>query len=385
MCHPRHNHSFKKKKRKTSKSHRNFLKCKMQSIQAIVCGTIIPAVSIHELPRVNRSIYRSMGIQADEIFEKCTMYDNGIKMDCALNFHWIPVFDLRGLPSNCYALNSLWGNATVTRKIIGRKTVFILMLKGFEEHLFYERIPRAYQVMVHSSYALVNPFVGGFSASRCYDYFVYISMVHKILQPFPYSTNCTDYITLWYERDGKSPLNQNMCTEECILNISLATDNCVNSYNSVYPTDAMACRGTLDYDEVYEKCHNENCNPACNDENFIMNVQEVKHASEDTSDVKSCSTKIVISFERMEEIRFEYIPKYESIELFSYVGGYLGVWLGISLIAVFEFVECLVVLISVCALKCGKVSQRKRVFTASTKYDNHFGRVFGDVGSVTIY
>ncbi|KFM79363.1 hypothetical protein X975_09995, partial [Stegodyphus mimosarum] len=46
----------------------------------------------------------------------------------------------------------------------------------------------------------------------------------------------------------------------------------------------------------------------------------------------------------METTVYEYSPKFQNIETFSYLGGYVGMWLGISLVAVFDFLETLVVI-----------------------------------------
>ncbi|GBO11395.1 hypothetical protein AVEN_264954-1 [Araneus ventricosus] len=47
---------------------------------------------------------------------------------------------------------------------------------------------------------------------------------------------------------------------------------------------------------------------------------------------------IDILFDSFEITNLTYNPKFESLELFSAVGGYMGMWLGISLVAVYDFV-----------------------------------------------
>ncbi|GIY93328.1 uncharacterized protein CEXT_45841 [Caerostris extrusa] len=46
---------------------------------------------------------------------------------------------------------------------------------------------------------------------------------------------------------------------------------------------------------------------------------------------------IEILFDRFEITNLTYNPKFESLELFSVIGGYMGMWLGISLVAVYDF------------------------------------------------
>ncbi|CAL1266585.1 unnamed protein product [Larinioides sclopetarius] len=55
---------------------------------------------------------------------------------------------------------------------------------------------------------------------------------------------------------------------------------------------------------------------------------------------------------------FIYSKKYQGIEVFGYIGGILGMWLGLSLIAVCDFLEtCLAIIIHAC--KRWKVSRRR--------------------------
>ncbi|GIX84070.1 amiloride-sensitive sodium channel subunit beta-2 [Caerostris extrusa] len=44
-------------------------------------------------------------------------------------------------------------------------------------------------------------------------------------------------------------------------------------------------------------------------------------------------------FTTMEESTLKHSPKYQPLEMFSHIGGYVGIWLGISLLALCEFIE----------------------------------------------
>ncbi|GFY51688.1 uncharacterized protein TNIN_92001 [Trichonephila inaurata madagascariensis] len=48
---------------------------------------------------------------------------------------------------------------------------------------------------------------------------------------------------------------------------------------------------------------------------------------------------MLIFLKRPEVIIYSHRPQYEDIEIFSFFGGYIGMWLGISLIAVFDLLE----------------------------------------------
>ncbi|GFV00169.1 uncharacterized protein TNCV_4058401 [Trichonephila clavipes] len=56
----------------------------------------------------------------------------------------------------------------------------------------------------------------------------------------------------------------------------------------------------------------------------------------------------------MEDTTLKHSPKYQALEMFSHIGGYVGIWLGISLLALCEFIEGAIRVISFI------LSQRKK-------------------------
>ncbi|GFY63990.1 uncharacterized protein TNIN_4981 [Trichonephila inaurata madagascariensis] len=59
-------------------------------------------------------------------------------------------------------------------------------------------------------------------------------------------------------------------------------------------------------------------------------------------------------FTSMEDTTLKHSPKYQALEMFSHIGGYVGIWLGISLLALCEFIEGAIRVISFI------LSQRKK-------------------------
>ncbi|CAL1266344.1 unnamed protein product, partial [Larinioides sclopetarius] len=53
----------------------------------------------------------------------------------------------------------------------------------------------------------------------------------------------------------------------------------------------------------------------------------------------SCATLVHIIFENLEITTFTYTPRYEPVGILSFIGGYVGLWLGISLLTVYDFLE----------------------------------------------
>ncbi|CAL1262362.1 unnamed protein product, partial [Larinioides sclopetarius] len=52
-----------------------------------------------------------------------------------------------------------------------------------------------------------------------------------------------------------------------------------------------------------------------------------------------------LSFDKFDITTYSYTPKFELIETFCYLGGYVGIWLGISLVAIFDFVESIIIIL----------------------------------------
>ncbi|GFU95331.1 uncharacterized protein TNCV_4309301 [Trichonephila clavipes] len=71
-----------------------------------------------------------------------------------------------------------------------------------------------------------------------------------------------------------------------------------------------------------------------------------------------CSTiDIAILFDRFEITNLTYSPKFESLEMFSSIGGYMGMWLGVSLVTLYDFIGTFIVFVKAWAVK----KRRKRV------------------------
>ncbi|XP_054718983.1 uncharacterized protein LOC129228331 [Uloborus diversus] len=72
---------------------------------------------------------------------------------------------------------------------------------------------------------------------------------------------------------------------------------------------------------------------------------------------KECSEiEIDVLFDRFQITNLTYNPKFESLELFSVIGGYMGMWLGISLVAVYDFIGTVVTLL----LAYGRKRRKRR-------------------------
>ncbi|GFY51215.1 uncharacterized protein TNIN_410311 [Trichonephila inaurata madagascariensis] len=349
----------------------------------------VPAIAPEELP-INisdlRAEYRKLG---STYLHFVSYVQHG---NVTFKPRQISVFNLQNLPTNCYAFNTVWGNGSATlTKEPQRKSIEIALKTTMNEN-FYLSTPNAIQMAVHSPFMMVNPFTDGFSIRPCTTYKMQLQKIEKTLLPAPYSTNCTDYVTMWRDRGGYGPLNQEMCVRECAFNQSIKLFGCFDPGVINYPNDdALFCFNgeASNIDKVFKNC-GLNCQPAC----YITCTHQVKSAFiydqtwyqtlinyiiQQLSEVwcaydyrctrsfeidelitTRCRTGIEISFVRNQVMKFSYKKKYEIVEAFGYIGGFLGMWLGISLIAVCDFLEtCLIILIHACKRRKSSYKKNK--------------------------
>ncbi|GFS28473.1 uncharacterized protein NPIL_76821 [Nephila pilipes] len=76
----------------------------------------------------------------------------------------------------------------------------------------------------------------------------------------------------------------------------------------------------------------------------------------------SCATLVHIYFENLEITTFTYTPGFEPIGILSFIGGYVGLWLGISLLHVYDFLETRFFrLVATAKRKCSRRKRKIRV------------------------
>ncbi|XP_054713722.1 uncharacterized protein LOC129223181 [Uloborus diversus] len=179
------------------------------------------------------------------------------------------------------------------------------------------------------------------------------------LLPSPYESNCTDYLQTWRERGGKAPVNQLGVFQECRVNKTLESVNCI-------PLD-------IDYPHTYNVCRacTEECPPPVNVSECSMLTERYNQPCDSITYTvsrkrkavyvydddgiekkvleRNCSGRrmwdqecflidIEAIFDKFEVTKYTYKPKFENLELFSVIGGYMGMWLGISLLGSYDII-----------------------------------------------
>ncbi|GIY72939.1 uncharacterized protein CDAR_277501 [Caerostris darwini] len=198
---------------------------------------------------------------------------------CKKPYRRVPVIDAKGEPNVCHTIDSLVGRPEEEDQIYPNTYVLELHLDTQGEEYVVFTDPVLLQMMIHDRRTLVNPFSQGSSLEAGVHYKAFVSMTAKELLPLPYDTKCLDYLKEWRENNGTGPLNHLMCVERCKLRKLLEMNKCIDR--------------NVDYPHIEQLC---------------PQVQSRRHLV-------------------------------QSVEMFSYIGGYMGMWLGLSLISLFDLYE----------------------------------------------
>nr|XP_042895837.1 uncharacterized protein LOC107445370 [Parasteatoda tepidariorum] len=319
-----------------------------------------------------------------ESYLTCSLEFGGMIDDCNLTNVRGSIFSKTEMPQFCYTIYSLWGDPDGKRRQIPKGTVmhlhFQLNTTQRPEPIPKEKEPPKYepkhnlpdspsiQMGVHSPYFLPSPFLDGYNyiGGRAYD--IRVSMREKHLLPAPYQTNCTDYMRLWRERDGKAPIDQMGILQECRMNKTIEERGCIpidldypeNSYNICTTcnncTDGSSTHDCLSLAESFTQPCDSLSYSTIREDKTITVYQEINtvflrrkegtrirlkeyDCAENRVWRPECgSIDIDVLFDRFEISNLTYKPKFESLEIFSVIGGYMGMWLGISLVTIYDLI-----------------------------------------------
>ncbi|GFR05188.1 uncharacterized protein TNCT_564361 [Trichonephila clavata] len=239
------------------------------------------------------------------------------------------------LPQYCYTLYSLWGQPNKVRERFPKGSIMRLhfflnaSLRSApgEDDVFRPKhnIPStpAVQIAVHSPYYLPSPYLDGanYLGGRAYEIRLTMGAVEE----------CR--MNLFYEGMGCVPLTVD------------------------YPHQYPICKG----------CPEDTCK-------FPINTDNCTLLAEHYNQPCKCSTiDIDVLFDRFEITSLTYNPKFESLEIFSVIGGYLGMWLGISLVTVYDFIGSVISFAHKYSVRWRQNKKRSKINTF-THYERRYGK-----------
>ncbi|XP_042903903.1 degenerin unc-8-like [Parasteatoda tepidariorum] len=302
--------------------------------------------------------------EAVEFFPKmdidCEMaYGSRSAKGCSDSLTGTPFTDVENYPNICITIASAKEKPDFEEEIYANSLKIYLIIDTKPEDYFFTFDPVIVHAVVHNRMQLVNPFVEGYVMEGGKQYNGDVSLNEIIRIKPPYSTNCYDYVSSWRAKNGTGPLTQSECIEHCKLTTVRSLDKCVGA-NVFYSHTEELCEYEITAtDEIIKNC-TKKCQPACYERKYEVEYRE-KHGSKEEFDSGLCTMidrmnelenssyaygsvencrlkqiKVTFSFERFRLRRQIYNQQYQSVELFSYIGGYLGLWLGLGFISLFE-------------------------------------------------
>ncbi|GFX50816.1 acid-sensing ion channel 4-A [Trichonephila clavipes] len=234
---------------------------------------------------------------------------------------------------------------------IGYNTGLILELDL--ETLFYQEYSKTAgaRVIIHDPHETPAPEDHGFNVSPGYEVSVSLRQSVIVRLPAPFRDRCVDYLT----REGSSVTNQKDCVRTCIqteiflkcgcIDQTLNVRNDINPCNLINGTQMCCLDETLKEMAAYgPPC---DCPQPCES----ISYNEVLSTAVWPSKAWFSKNSYIFNYYRNEKLRlniffsnletsvFKQKPKFEGFELINYLGCELGLWLGLSLLSVFEIVE----------------------------------------------
>ncbi|XP_035230593.1 uncharacterized protein LOC118202517 [Stegodyphus dumicola] len=199
-----------------------------------------------------------------------------------------------------------------------------------------------------------EPFIPKLRIKSGMKYTIKVKLEEENRLPCPYHTNCRNYSEDWLMGYKSGPRSREMCIYSCLQERARESfcEPCISRYfyrEGVFPIKWM-CNDTCEpyrhstepEFDIYvdkEKC-SALCKDACLKYSFFYSVDKVLESA--WPDSFSC-IEIKLQDPPVKIVSLK--PRYKPIELFSYIGSYMGLWLGFCAITMNHFVISLVFIV----------------------------------------
>nr|XP_037278216.1 amiloride-sensitive sodium channel subunit alpha-like [Rhipicephalus microplus] len=194
--------------------------------------------------------------------------------------------------------------------------------------------------------------------------------------PPPFASRCSDYKAAGKKDEFLGYLTQDLCIQECLIKQEIKLCNCIrplHEYGSNFnvPTcgyQNMAICDKQITNKTVTKCMKK-CGAPCEETSYDVRLTSL---GEDRKEKERNSFSVYVKFSSDSQKIFEYQPKLTLIEAFGYMGGYIGMWLGLSLYSLITDAEKWLrdfflqkALKRKAAFEMSSAQQQPRIFTTS--------------------
>ncbi|XP_064485254.1 degenerin-like protein unc-105 [Ornithodoros turicata] len=270
--------------------------------------------------------------------------------------------------SNCFAYNVEWTGSGVREQERARQIdLQVILFLEQREYTLQNQWPGA-QIVFHDAEVIPDPEESGIPLRAGHNYiFTLRQLVTKRL-PKPYWTRCVNYPFVRRERYTMR-MTKPLCDKECAYNASLLKCRCIRTdvalpYEVEWDREPSGKRRFCDADialtrcwvkvlDEAERCQKKQCHKSCYETQFETSVTQDPWPDElffkqelhrykainisTFQEARMNLTRIYVIYGTLNRITYRHRPKYEQIELFSYMGGFIGIWIGVSFLNVLDY------------------------------------------------
>ncbi|GFT38048.1 acid-sensing ion channel 4-B [Nephila pilipes] len=235
-----------------------------------------------------------------------------------------------------------------------------LVFDLYLENSFYSPITESFgaRVVIHDPNETPCPEEQGFNVGPGYEISVSLRQSVMYRLPTPFRDHCVDY----EKRQGSSVRSQKDCVRTCIQTENFAKCGCIDQTLSV-TNNLKHCNLT---NETQMCCLNDvlakmsNSGPTCDCPQPCRSISYNEILSRAIWPSKACILKepstfqyfrkggvrLNIFYSSLERTVYKQKAKFEGFELLSFLGCELGLWLGLSLLGMFDIFEKLSLIVT---------------------------------------
>ncbi|XP_035228122.1 acid-sensing ion channel 1-like [Stegodyphus dumicola] len=255
---------------------------------------------------------------------------------------------------NCYTFNKGYDNKPpLTTSFIGPNGGLQLELDLETTEYFWLTDRVGTWVVIHDPYDDPEPSEEGLSVSPGFETNIAVSKITFSRLPYPYKDKCIPY---------QSGDNQRKCEAKCFRDAMYSACSCQLPFQDVardarycdLENDAEICCIFQKVKEIENKCQ---CPLECEISSYDIKISNAMWPSEayitprmvdafdeniSREEFRKFSLKLKVYYDTLQHVIYRQKPMFDDSEVLSQIGGQMGLWLGVSLIAIFECVENLV-------------------------------------------
>ncbi|XP_075559443.1 uncharacterized protein LOC142590959 [Dermacentor variabilis] len=187
-------------------------------------------------------------------------------------------------------------------------------------------------------------------------YIILVEQQTTLALPKPYQTKCVNYELMKRSNKYYGMMTQNLCYEQCRMRLWMKNCGCISSRYAYRDLEgAPICAETktrqcaeVDVSQKFTKKCLKKCRQPCKEITYEVQItaqgQKESAQEEEEVDYEEAPPKrpesqlftINLLFASEKHTILQHLKKFTFIEVFGYLGGYVGIWLGMSFFSLLD-------------------------------------------------